>query len=253
MSNTTDWSEIDRSGLRVAATFGRFFLGPLYLWLTWSGRLKIVGRENLVETVKRGPTAILTKHVSILDSFLVAMIFYPLYFTSSRYFLWSMPDENFFRRFLKLRVKWIPRVLRCIRVERKGGREAVMRNRSAMDFLAQVYLHGYSGILHPEGGRTATGEDVQRIVHNRQERTIRNKLQASVVHVAAEYEIPIITGYIHAPALEGKLGFGTCIWRLLCPWREPVVISFEQPAYIIEKPYDILWELSRLKTFILTS
>lgn len=250
---TVDWEEIDRSGLRVAARFGRFFLGPLYRWTTWTGRLKVVGRENLIEAVKNGPKIIFTKHCSVIDSFLVAMIFYPLYYESSRYFLWSMPDGNFFQRFLKIRAEWVPDVLRCIRVERGGGREAVIRNRSAMDFVAQVYFHGHSGVYHPEGGRTGTVADVDTIVHNGQMRTIRKKLNGSVVRVAAEHGIPIKPGYIHAPALEGRLGFGTCVWRLLCPWHKPIVISFSHPAYIIERPYDMSVELARLKALILTS
>ena len=251
---TVDWQEIDRSGLRVAAIFGRFFLGPLYRWLTWTGRLKIVGRENLVDAVKQGPKMILTKHASVIDSFLVAMIFYPLYYESSRYYLWSMPDENFFRRFLKLRAEWIPKVLRCIKVERGRSREAVIRNRAAMDFLAQIFLHDHSGIGHPEGGRTRTAENgIDTIMHNGQVRTIRSTLKASLVRVAAERGVPIMPGYAHAPALEGSLGFGTCVWRLLCPWHEPVVIYFSHRAYIIEKPYDMPTELSRLKKLILTS
>src|SRR3989344_7992833 len=111
MPHELDGPKIDRNGMRVAKTFGSFVLGPMYMNLRHQGRLRVYGQEGLKTAMAQGPVIIVANHPSLIYTFLVAMVLFPQYLTSSRFFVWSMPDEKFFERFLNLRFRWIPRVL----------------------------------------------------------------------------------------------------------------------------------------------
>lgn len=253
MSHELDWSKIDRSGMKVAKTFGRFILGPLYMNLRHQGRLRIYGQAGLKTAMAQGPVIIVANHPSLIDTFLVAMVLFPQYLTSSRFFVWSMPDEKFFERFLNLRFRSIPRVLRCVSVDRDAGRNASARKKAAMEQVVDILRNDHSIVWHVGGGRDCTGKAWEEIERAGVPRRIRKNITSHAARVALQVEnCRIVPVYIHMPWADGPLGFGQCLWRLFNPRLPPVTLSFGTP-YTVTQPLDNLAEQERMKTAILNA
>ncbi len=247
-------------GLAVAWTFGLVFLGPLFVLLLLLGRVRIYGYWNLVYSVGRGGTLIVTNHPTLLDSFIIAMLLWPFYFVASRFFIWSMPDENYMERFLHIKWPWLAiaifKTLRCVTVDRRiAGRSLYQRNNDALEAAAAKLDRNFSEINHPENGRTpSTKGDIQVFYHKGQVRRIRSSISSSAAKVAQKTrKRRVLTGYIDAPWATEPFSFWGCLWRLLAPWCKPVRIYFRNPRCTIQQPFNRAAERERMKLGILTS
>ncbi len=227
------------SGYAVALMFGSI-LCPLFKTLEWMGAIRVRGRERAFREIRHGNVVIAANHPTLLETFLIPLMFTPRGLFNERYFVWSMPDKRLFGR-LPVYNAW-----RCITVDRNRTRKAREHNKLADQKAGQMLREGYSIVVHPEGGRTSKGASLI-------ERNGRSMRPVSVSPVKLAYRtggrvLPIWVAV--ADGMQRDLpGFGRLFLRLLQPKYWPIELRVGH-AYGFCGPFDRLAERDRLQRAI---
>ena len=99
------------SGLAMAVLLGTLLGIPF--WLLGLFRvIRISGYWRAVDYVRRGRVLIVANHPSLIETFLIPLVFWPWAMFRLRMFPWSFPDKNLFKGFTPEHHER----LRCIRV-----------------------------------------------------------------------------------------------------------------------------------------
>src|SRR5260370_42077531 len=99
------------SGLAMAVLLGTL-LGPPFWVLGLFRVIRISGYWRAVNCVRRGRVLIVANHPSLIETFLIPLVFWPWAMFRLRMFPWSLPDKNLFKGFTPEQHER----LRCIRV-----------------------------------------------------------------------------------------------------------------------------------------
>jgi 1-acyl-sn-glycerol-3-phosphate acyltransferase len=185
--------------LTVTYPFG-ILLG-IFFWLgRFFGTIKVRGWENFPHW--RGKVLVVANHPSLLEPFvLIGMFFHEFLFRPFKYGPWSMPDKKNFGGFL-FRGFWP----RFIFVERGNKREEA----KALFRAAEVLNDGGILIVFPEGGRTGSGGNCERLSSSSGRRQIR-KLENGGALLALRTEALVLPVWIGEdvekvlPNVPGKL------------------------------------------------
>jgi len=124
-------------------------LGVYFLFLRWIGRVKIIGKDNLL---KEGNLIFVFNHPSMVEVVWVLLIIFFHYFPKSlvnpfKYVAWSFPDISITRTLFFLNC------LRCISIKEKR------KDIGALNKAILVVKNGGWLSITPEGGRTGKGTE----------------------------------------------------------------------------------------------
>lgn len=125
-------------------------LGCMFFLLAILGRVRIHGYMRAIRTVARGRVIIAANHPSMLETFLIPLMFFPWYLCLLRFFVWSVPDQ----RLLPPGMRWLFWVARCVTVDRSKPDS----NKQALRELAALLQRKGIIVIHPEAGRTFKGK-----------------------------------------------------------------------------------------------
>ena len=92
------------SGLAMAVLLGIPLAIPFWL-LRLFGVIRISGYWRAVDYVRRGRVLIVANHPSLIETFLIPLVFWPWAMFRLRMFVWSLPDKNLFKGFPPLVVE----------------------------------------------------------------------------------------------------------------------------------------------------
>ena len=121
-------------------------------WLLGLFRIiRISGYWRAVDYVRRGRVLIVANHPSLIETFLIPLVFWPWAMFRLRMFPWSLPDKNLFKGFTPEHHER----LRCIRVGRDDTLESRKLNWSAMKRVMEHFERQQCFVAHLEGGRTS--------------------------------------------------------------------------------------------------
>ena len=99
--------------------------------------IRISGYWRAVDYVRRGRVLIVANHPSLIETFLIPLVFWPWAMFRFRMFPWSLPDKNLFKGFTPQHHER----LRCIRV----GRDDTL-HRADRDERARLCRKNFPGI-----------------------------------------------------------------------------------------------------------
>jgi hypothetical protein len=226
----------------VASTIGRI-LAILVRFFIRIGRIRVIEHGRLMAAAENGRTMISTNHPSLLaETFLLGALVAPLYLRDARRALWTMPD-------VRLLDTWhVPERLRremhCIVTDRRSR----MRSGRAAIEAIRVLENGGALVAHPEQGRTFGEANVRegRPLVERNGRIMRDISRSEVLKIAARADALVLPGWIDVPYVSEGLSLPRCIWRLFMR-NEVITISFREPSYRIEYPFDLARENKRLQ------
>jgi len=123
------------SGLAMAVLLGTLLGIPF--WLLGLFRvIRISGYWRAVDYVRRGRMLIVANHPSLIETFLIPLVFWPWAMFRLRMFPWSLPDKNLFKGFTPEQHER----LRCIRVGRDDTLESRKFNWSAMKRVMELFV-----------------------------------------------------------------------------------------------------------------
>ena len=131
--------------------------------------IRISGYWRAVDYVRRGRVLIVANHPSLIETFLIPLVFFPWAMFRLRMFPWSLPDKNLFKGFTPQHHER----LRCIRVGRDDTLELRKLNWSAMKRVMEHFERQQCFVAHLEGGRTSKQVEQVSVGLNRMGR-IRN-------------------------------------------------------------------------------
>lgn len=126
-------------------------LGTLFFLLVLLGRIKIKGYARAIRLVAAGKVIIAANHPTMLETFLIPLLFVPLSLVSLRFFVWSVPD----RRLLTSGMRWLFWLGRCITIDRSDH----SYTKYTLRRLTEILRHKGVVVIHPEAGRTYKGEE----------------------------------------------------------------------------------------------
>ena len=101
--------------------------------------------------MRRGRMLIVANHPSLIETFLIPLVFFPWAMFRLRMFPWRSPDKNLFKGFTPQHHER----LRCIRVGRDDTLESRKLNWSAMKRVMEHFERQQCFVAHLEGGRTS--------------------------------------------------------------------------------------------------
>ena len=113
--------------------------------------IRVSGYWRAVEYMRRGRVLIVANHPSLIETFLIPLVFWPWAMLRLRMFPWSLPDKNLFKGFTPEHHER----LRCIRVGRDDTLESRKLNWSAMKGVMEHFERQQCFVAHLEGGRTS--------------------------------------------------------------------------------------------------
>ena len=113
--------------------------------------IRISGYWRTMNFVRRGRVLIVANHPSLIETFLIPLVFWPWAMFRLRMFPWSLPDKNLFKGFTPEHHER----LRCIRVGRDDTLESRKLNWSAMKRVMEHFERQQCFVAHLEGGRTS--------------------------------------------------------------------------------------------------
>jgi len=233
-------------GLAMAVLLGTLLGIPF--WLLGLFRvIRISGYWRAVRYVRRGRVLIVANHPSLIETFLIPLVFWPWAIFRLRMFLWSLPDKNLFKG---LTPEHHER-LRCIRVGRDDTLESRKLNWSAMKRVMELFERQQCFVAHLEGGRTIKQAEHVSVGPNRMGK-IKN---AQIVKAAWKKGAWIMPLHIKmTDAMRHDLpGFGESLRRLLLsPKCRPIGLEFRRPYKIVGQRFDEEAEKRRLELAILT-
>ena len=125
-------------------------LGCMFFFLIIFGRIKIRGYIRAIKLVAQGRVIIAANHPSMLETFLIPLLFFPWYLFLLRFFVWSVPDK----RLLTPWIRWLFWVGRCATIDRSNPNS----NRHTLRELTNILKRKGVVVIHPEAGRTFKGE-----------------------------------------------------------------------------------------------
>jgi len=141
--------------LRLQALLSWLFMRPAaplqYLFLRCFFQIRAHDRTNL-DGIRRRPVLVVANHLSMMDSWIVAVGLKPRWIRNFKWFPWNMPEKlNFWDRWW---MKAIFYIHRCIPVER-GSRES---REQAVENGRALLRRGNCLLIFPEGTRSRTGK-----------------------------------------------------------------------------------------------
>ncbi len=227
----------------IVARAIRWMLAIVVPFFIRIGRIRVIGHGRLMAAAKNGRTMISTNHPSLLaETLLLGALVAPLYLRDTRRALWTMPD-------VRLLNAWhmpegLRRELHCIVTDR---RSSIRSGRAAIEAI-HVLENGGTLVTHPEQGRTFGEANVRegRPLIKRNGRIMRDIGRSDVLKIAARAGVHILPGWIDVPYVREALSLPRCIWRLFTR-NEVITISFREPPYFIEHPFDFELENKRLQ------
>lgn len=234
------------SGFLMAVLLGTLLGIPFWLLVLFRV-IRISGYWRAIDHVRRGRVLIVANHPSLIETFLIPLVFWPWAMFRLRMFVWSLPDKNLFKR---LTPEHHER-LRCIRVGRDDSLESRKLNWSAMKRVMEYFEMRQCFVVHLEGGRTSKQAEHVSVGGNRMGR-IRN---AQILKAAWEKDawiMPLHVGMTDAMTRDLP-GFGESLRRLLTtPRCWPIRLEFRHPYRIAGERFNEEAEKRRLETAILT-
>lgn len=222
----------------VTWTFGNI-LGAIFWLLVALRIIRIRGYRNAIRALGRGGIIIAANHPSLLETFLIPLVFWPRFLFNSRFYVWSTPDVALFPRGLK----WMYVLLHCVTVDRNNPRQGV----AGVKRVAELLESGRNVVIHPEGGRTVKGKDFRRF-GGRKVRRIRTL----VPKIACRADAHILPTYVWMRRVNRPLSFWDGLVRLFSRNHTPIVISFAR-TYRVRSPVCIDAENERLEQKILSA
>lgn len=186
-------------------------------WLLGLFRLiRIGGYWRAVDHVRRGRVLIVANHPSLIETFLIPLVFWPWAMFRLRMFAWSLPDKNLF----------------------KG-------------FTPEHHERQQCFVAHLEGGRTSKQAEHVSVGPNKMGR-IRNGQILKAAWKKGAWIMPLHVGMTD-DMRRGLPGFGESLRRLLLSSKcWPVRLEFRQPYKIVGQKFGEETEKSRLELAILT-
>lgn len=186
-------------------------LGIVFALLLALGRIKINGYGRALRLVARGKVIIAANHPSMLETFLIPLLFFPLYLVHLRFFVWSVPD----RRLLNPALRWLFWFARCVTLDRSDQNS----KKPALYQLTEILEHNGIIVIHPEAGRTSKGEKFV----TRGDRRMRVFI-SGVPSLAQSTHTTILPLWVSGT--DSVLPIGMIIPRLM---RSKIVFSFGMP------------------------
>lgn len=234
------------SGLAMVVLLGTLLGLPF--WLLGLFRIvRVSGYWRAVQYVRRGRVLIVANHPSLIETFLIPLVFWPWAMFSLRMFPWSLPDKNLFQGFTPEQHER----LRCIRVGRDDTLESRKLNWSAMKRVMELFDRRQCFVAHLEGGRTPKQAEHVSVGPNRMGR-IRNAQILKAAWKRRAWILPLHVGMTEAMSRDLP-GFGESLRRLLFrPDCWPVRLEFRRPYRIVGQKFDEEAEKRRLELAILT-
>jgi hypothetical protein len=234
------------SGVAMAVLLGTLLGLPFWL-LALFRIVRISGYWRAVRYVGRGRVLIVANHPSLIETFLIPLVFWPWAMVRLRMFPWSLPDKNLFKGFTPEDHER----MRCIRVGRDDTLESRKLNWSAMKRVMELFDRQQCFVAHLEGGRTSKQAEHMAVGPNRMGR-IRN---GQILKAAWKKDAWIMPLHVNmTDAMKQDLpGFGKSLRRLLLrPACWPVRLEFRRPYKIVGPRFDEEAEKRRLELAILT-
>lgn len=233
-------------GLAMAVLLGTL-LGPPFWLLGLFRIIRISGYWRAVHHVRRGRVLIVANHPSLIETFLIPLVFWPWAMFRLRMLLWSLPDKNLFKGFTPAHHER----LRCIRVGRDDTLESRKLNWSAMKRVMEHFERQQCFVAHLEGGRTSKQVEHVTVGLNKMGK-IRNAQILEAAWKKGAWVMPLhveMTG-----AMKQDLpGFRESLRRLLLsPTCWPIRLEFRRPYKIVGQRFDEETEKRRLELALLT-
>jgi 1-acyl-sn-glycerol-3-phosphate acyltransferase len=234
------------SGLAMAVLLGTLLGIPF--WVLGLFRvIRISGYWRAVDYVRRGRVLIVANHPSLIETFLIPLVFWPWAMVRLRMFAWSLPDKNLFKGFTPEHHER----LRCIRVGRDDTQESRRLNWSAMKRVMELFDRQQCFVAHLEGGRTSKQAEHVSVGLNKMGK-IKNAQILKAAWKKGAWIMPL-----HVKMTDDMRqdlpGFGECLRRLLLsPKCWPISFEFRHPYKIVGQKFDEETEKRRLEMAILT-
>jgi 1-acyl-sn-glycerol-3-phosphate acyltransferase len=234
------------SGLAMAVLLGTLLGLPF--WLLGLFRIiRISGYWRALNYVRRGRVLIVANHPSLIETFLIPLVFWPWAMFRLRMFPWSLPDKNLFKG---LTPEHHER-LRCIRVGRDDTLESRKLNWSAMKRVMEHFERQQCFVAHLEGGRTSKQAEHVSVGPNKMGK-IKNAQILKAAWKKGAWIMPL-----HVKMTDDMRrdlpGFGESLRRLLLsPKCWPIRLEFRRPYRIVGQRFDEETEKRRLELAILT-
>ena len=222
----------------VTWTFGNV-LGAIFWLLVALRIIRIRGYKNAMRAVRHGGVIIAANHPSLLETFLIPLVFWPRFLFNHRFYVWSAPDIALFPTGLK----WLYVLLHCVTLDRTNPRQSV----AGVKQITELLQAGRTIVIHPEGGRTIKGDDFRRF-GGRKVRRIRTLVPKIAERVGAH----IMPAYVWMRRVDRPLSFWDGIVRLFRRDRTPIVISFAR-TYRVRSPMQLNVENEKLEKKILSA
>lgn len=213
-------------------------LGIFFALLLALGRIKVKGYGRAIRLIAHGKVIIAANHPSMFETFLIPLLFFPLYLVHLRFFVWSVPD----RRLLPPRLRWLFWFGRCVTLDRTNPES----KKEAMSRLTAILKNNGIILIHPEAGRTNKGE---KFLMNgmRGNRRIR-RFVSGVPSLARNTGATILPLWVSGT--DVVLPIGTIVPRLM---RSKIICSFGTPYVPAKEKKDRGQESLTLARAILTS
>lgn len=234
------------SGLIMAVPLG-IVLGIPFWLLGLLRIIRISGYWRTVNYMRRGRVLIVANHPSLIETFLIPLVFWPWAMFRLRMFPWSLPDKNLFKDFTPEHHER----LRCIRVGRDGTLESRRLNWSAMKRVMELFERKQCFVAHLEGGRTSKQAEQVSVGPNRMGK-IRNAQVLKAAWKKGAWIMPLHVG-MNDDMKRNLPGFGESLRRLLLsPKCWPIKLEFRRPYRIVGQKFDEESEKRHLELAILT-
>src|SRR5260370_13530191 len=234
------------SGLAMAVLLGTL-LGIPYWLLGLFRIIRISGYWRAVDYVRRGRVLIVANHPSLIETFLIPLVFWPWALVRLRMFVWSLPDKNLFKGFTPEHHER----LRCIRVGRDDTQESRRLNWSAMKRVMEHFERQQCFVAHLEGGRTSKQAEHVSVVPNNMGK-IKNTHILKAAWKKGAWIMPLRIKMTDAMRRDLP-GFGESLRRLLLsPKCWPIRLEFRHPYRIVGQRFDEETEKRRLDLAMLT-